>query len=250
MTSARLPGLDMEHSNFPGIFQDDPVDVFWVHWMPRCHLSLRQGSPRMQIQPIDLLTKRSQRDSWGFCDGALSPTVRVASPGDWTYKRVPWPTFSAFLKTSDRSSGYGMHIAAASAKQARPWELEQMNPKNNWSPVPSDWSPVSRWCVADAGCVPCRAPWTRLRRVLAAWCAHNGYHCYHPFLGVPWVFLKWGIRKTMAFNTKMLQFRMMWCATPCFRHLHMLVVIFTILYSSISVYVPLALCHCCPFDLM
>ena len=110
--------------------------------MPRCHLSLRQGSPRMQIQPIDLLTKRSQRDSWGFCDGALSPTVRVASPGDWTYKRVPWPTFSAFLKTSDRSSGYGMHLAAASAKQA-PWELEQMKPKihqkqykNNWYPVP------------------------------------------------------------------------------------------------------------------
>ena len=91
----------------------------------------------------------------------------------------------------------------------------------------SDWSPVSRWCVADAGYVPCRAPWTRLRRVLAAWCAHCANHCYHPFLGVPWGFLKWGIRKTMAFNTKMFQFRMMWCATPCFRHLHMLVVIFT-----------------------
>ena len=103
----------------------------------------------------------------------------------------------------------------------------------------SDWSPVSRWCVADAGYVPCRAPWTRLRRVLAAWCAHCADHCYHPFLGVPWGFLKWGIRKTMAFNTKMFQFRMMWCATPCFRHLHMLVVIFTILYSSILFYIRL-----------
>lgn len=37
MTSARLPGLDMEHSYvIPGIFQDDmddmddPVDVFWI----------------------------------------------------------------------------------------------------------------------------------------------------------------------------------------------------------------------------